>query len=173
VCFGVFELYNDRALENALDVALRMALTIPLDDISAYPKLSKAYYSFIEILFRNHGKTAFALDTNVFMQIMSTVHDGLQSNDAAICAFCANTIDHMASYYFTNQGKDKPEMINLQKVRVLTCPAPRVSLHSKLTQHCTARRRSPQSIFEFDGYTLQSASVRTASESLGRDASHA
>ena len=52
VCFGVFELYNDMALQNALDVALNMALSVPLDDVNAYPKLSKAYYSFIEILFR-------------------------------------------------------------------------------------------------------------------------
>jgi exportin-7 len=116
VCFGVFELYNDRALENALDVALRLALTVPLDDLTAYPKLSKAYYSFIEILFRNHRKTAFALDTGVFMQIMATVHDGLQSSDATISAYCANTIDHMASFYFANQGKDKVEMHNLNKV---------------------------------------------------------
>jgi exportin-7 len=115
VCFGVFELYNDRALESALDVALRMALSIPLDDVSAYPKLSKSYYSFIEVLFRNHRRTAFALDTNVFMQIMSTVHEGLQSSDASISAFCANSIDHMSSYFFTNQGKDKVEMQHLNK----------------------------------------------------------
>lgn len=118
VCFGVFDLYNDRALDSALDVALRMALTVPLDDINAYPKLSKSYYSFIEILFRNHRKTAFALDTNVFMQIMATVHDGLQSSDPTIGAYCANTIDHMASFYFSNQGKDKPEMLNLNKVSI-------------------------------------------------------
>jgi exportin-7 len=119
VCFGVFDLYNDRALDNALDVALRMALTVPLDDLNAYPKVSKAYYSFIEILFRNHRKTAFALDTGVFMQIMTTVHDGLQSSDPTISAFCANTIDHMASFCFANQGKDKAEMLALQKVRVI------------------------------------------------------
>lgn len=117
VCFGVFDLYNDRALDNALDVALRLALTVPLDDINAYPKLSKAYYSFIEIMFRNHRKPAFALETTVFMQIMSTVHDGLQSSDATISAYCANTIDHMASYYFSNLGKEKIEMHNLNKVR--------------------------------------------------------
>lgn len=117
VCFGVFELYNDRALENALDVALQMALSVPMDDVNSYPKLSKAYFSFIEILFRNHQKTAFALDTNVFMQIMATVHDGLQSSDATISAFCANTIDHMATFYFNNSGKEKAEMMNLTKVR--------------------------------------------------------
>jgi exportin-7 len=150
VCFGVFELYNDRALDNSLDVALSMVLSVPMDDISAYPKLSKAYYSFIEILFRNHKKTVFALDTNVFMQIMATVHDGLQSSDATISSFCANAIDHMTTYYFENQGKDRVEMHSLSKVsrsdfviafnchespdRLLT-----VSLLSRLLQHLAAQ----------------------------------
>ena len=122
VCFGVFDLYNDPALDSALDVALRLVLTVPLDDINAYPKLSKSYYSFVEILFRNHRKPAFALETTVFMQIMSTVHDGLQSSDTTISAFSANTIDHMATYYFTNLGSDKIEMRNLNKVsHVFVC----------------------------------------------------
>eukprot|EP00429_Kryptoperidinium_foliaceum_P009915 CAMPEP_0176004324 /NCGR_PEP_ID=MMETSP0120_2-20121206/1634_1 /TAXON_ID=160619 /ORGANISM="Kryptoperidinium foliaceum, Strain CCMP 1326" /LENGTH=1115 /DNA_ID=CAMNT_0017337001 /DNA_START=172 /DNA_END=3520 /DNA_ORIENTATION=+ len=115
VCFGVFELYNDKALENVLEVALQMALSVPLDDIAAYPKLSKAYYSFIEILFRSHKKTVFQLDTSIFMQIMTTVHDGLQSSDATISSFCANAIDHLTTYYFNNQGKDKLEMHALSK----------------------------------------------------------
>lgn len=119
VCFGVFELYNDRALENALDVALQMALSVPMDDINAYPKLSKAYYSFVEILFRSHKKTVFALDTTVFMQLMTTVHDGLQATDATISSFCANTVDHLTTYYFNNNGKDKVPMHNLNKV----CPS--------------------------------------------------
>jgi exportin-7 len=117
VCFGVFDLYNDRALESALDVALRLALTVPLDDINSYPKLSKAYYSFIEIMFRNHRKPAFALEPTVFMEIISTVHDGLQSSDPTISAHCANAIDHIASFYFTNKGKDKVEVANLNAVR--------------------------------------------------------
>lgn len=116
VCFGVFELYNDKALENALEIALKMALSVPMDDINAYPKLSKAYYSFVEILFRSHKKTVFQLDTNVFMQIMTTVHDGLQSSDATISSFCANAVDHFTTYYFNNQGKEKVEMHNLNKV---------------------------------------------------------
>ncbi|CAJ1968904.1 unnamed protein product [Cylindrotheca closterium] len=115
VCFGVFELYNDRALESALDVALQMVLSVPMEDINAYPKLSKAYYSFVEILFRSHRKTVFALDTSIFMQIMTTVHDGLQSSDPSISSFCANTVDHMTTYYFNNSGKDKVPMHNLNK----------------------------------------------------------
>lgn len=116
VCFGVFELYNDMSLQNSLDVALNMALSVPLDDVNAYPKLSKSYYSFIEILFRSHKKRVFALDTNIFLQIMTTVHEGLQSSDQTISSYCANTIDHLTTYYFVNQTKDKAEMRNLNKV---------------------------------------------------------
>jgi exportin-7 len=36
VNFGVFELYNDPALKDALDVALRCVLSIPLADIISY-----------------------------------------------------------------------------------------------------------------------------------------
>ena len=40
VNFGVFELYGDRALADAFDVALKMILSIPLADVLAYPKVS-------------------------------------------------------------------------------------------------------------------------------------
>ena len=36
VNFGVFELYGDRALADAPDVALKMTLSIPLADIMAF-----------------------------------------------------------------------------------------------------------------------------------------
>ncbi|PNY06418.1 exportin 7, partial [Trifolium pratense] len=38
VNFGVFELYGDRALSDALDAALKMTLSIPMSDILAYRK---------------------------------------------------------------------------------------------------------------------------------------
>lgn len=115
VCFGVFALYNDPALENALDISLKMALSISLEHVIAYPKLSKSVFGFIEIIFRNHIKTTMALDTSVFMQLMNAVHEGLQSSDAQISSMCANSIDHLATFYYENSGKDKPEVHNLNK----------------------------------------------------------
>mmetsp|Transcript_11656 Transcript_11656/g.18039 ORF Transcript_11656/g.18039 Transcript_11656/m.18039 type:complete len:1117 (+) Transcript_11656:131-3481(+) len=115
VCFGVFQLYNDPALDSALDVTLQMALSVPLDDIVAYPKLSKAFYGFVENLFRSHKRTVMALDTSVFMQLMTAVHEGLQSSDATLSSLCANTIDHLATFYFSENGKDKTEVHNFNK----------------------------------------------------------
>jgi exportin-7 len=122
VCFGVFGLYNDPALENSLDVSLQMALSVPLEDIVAYTKLSKAFYGLIEILFRNHIQAVMALETNVFMQLMTAVHEGLQSSDATLCSQCANTIDHLATFYFTYNGKEKPAVHNLNKARLSLTP---------------------------------------------------
>ena len=120
VCFGVFALYNDPALDNALDVSFQMILSVSVDDVIAYPKLSKAYFGFVEIFFRNHLKGVLALETNVLMQLMNAVHEGLQASDPTLSSLCANAIDHFATFYFENSGKDKPEVHNLNKVSRLS-----------------------------------------------------
>lgn len=38
--FGVFELYGDRALADALDISIKMILSIPLTDLLAYQKVA-------------------------------------------------------------------------------------------------------------------------------------
>lgn len=113
VCFGVFTLYNDPCLDNALDVALQMILSVPMEDVFAYPKLSKSYFGFIEIFFRNHIKSVLALDTGLLMQLMNSVHEGVQDSDPQLSSLCANAIDHLATFYFENMGKDKIEVHNL------------------------------------------------------------
>jgi exportin-7 len=45
VNFGVFELYGDRALADALDVALKMTLSIPLADIMAFRKVKLCLFA--------------------------------------------------------------------------------------------------------------------------------
>lgn len=84
VNFGVFGLYNDQALQNALDVSLQMCLQIPLSDVIAYVKLSRAYFSFVEILFRNHLDVLSGLDSSVFIQLIKTNVEGLQSSGKSI-----------------------------------------------------------------------------------------
>ena len=91
VNFGVFNLYNDKALQNALDVSLQLCLQIPLSDILAYMKLSKAYYAYLEVLYRNHLDVLSGLDSAVFIQLVKTIHEGLQSSGTPLLfsLFCA------------------------------------------------------------------------------------
>jgi hypothetical protein len=49
VNFGVFELYGDRALSDALDIALKMTLSIPLADILAFRKVCRISWLLVTL----------------------------------------------------------------------------------------------------------------------------
>ena len=81
-----------QALQNALDVSLQLCLQIPLADIIAYVKLSKAYFGFLEVLFRNHLDVLSGLDSPIFLQLVKSNHEGLQSAGKLyiVCCFPLN-----------------------------------------------------------------------------------
>ena len=83
--------YHIQALQNALDVSLQLCLQIPLADIIAYVKLSKAYFGFLEVLFRNHLDVLSGLDSPIFLQLVKSNHEGLQSA-GELCIVCYFTL---------------------------------------------------------------------------------
>jgi exportin-7 len=80
VNFGVFALYDDKALQNAMDVSLQLCLQIPTEDVMTYMKLSRAYFGYLEVLFSHHLDVMCGLDSAVFNRLVKTVHEGLQSS---------------------------------------------------------------------------------------------
>jgi exportin-7 len=78
-------------------------------------KLSKAFYSFLEVLFKSHLNVLAKLDSPVFIQLVKMTHEGLQSSELAVSANSATTIDHIATYMFLNQRKAKETVVNIQK----------------------------------------------------------
>ncbi len=108
VNFGVFSLYNDACLQNSLDVALQILLQIPIEDVMTYMKLSKAYYGVLEIFFRQHLDVLSGLSAPIFLQLVKANHEGLQSNELTVMTQCASAIDHLATYIFLNQARQKP-----------------------------------------------------------------
>lgn len=107
VNFGVFQLYSDKSLENALEVALQLVLSIPHEDLMHYPKVKNAYFFFVEILFRNQLASVVALDDSIFRQLVHSLHEGMNSYDLAIAAQCATAVDHVASLYFHEMKKKR------------------------------------------------------------------
>ncbi|XP_057979994.1 uncharacterized protein LOC131165875 isoform X2 [Malania oleifera] len=125
VNFGVFELYGDRALADALDIALKMTLSIPLADLLAYRKLTRAYFAFLEVLFNSHIIFILNLDTNTFMHIVGSLESGLKGLDTNISSQCASAVDSLASFYFNNitlgEAPTSPAAINLAR-HIVDCP---------------------------------------------------
>uniref|UniRef100_A0A6N2M9Y3 Importin N-terminal domain-containing protein n=1 Tax=Salix viminalis TaxID=40686 RepID=A0A6N2M9Y3_SALVM len=125
VNFGVFELYGDRALSDALDIALKMTLSIPLADILAFRKLTRAYFAFVEVLCSSHIVFVLNLDTNTFMHIVGSLESGLKGLDTNISSQCASAVDNLAAYYFNNitigEAPTSPAAINLAR-HIADCP---------------------------------------------------
>ena len=115
VNFGVFSLYDDPALQDVLEVTLQMCLRIPMADVLHYVKLSKAFYSFLEVLFKSHLDALSLLGSDIFIQLIKMNLEGLQSSDLAVSANSATTIDHIATYMFLNRRKQKPTVLQIQQ----------------------------------------------------------
>lgn len=104
VNFGVFRLYGDDALDNALQTFIKLLLSIPHSDLLVksvnnqhqncvlqhsdwliffflflqdYPKLSQSYYSLLEVLTQDHMNFIASLEPHVVMYILSSISEGL------------------------------------------------------------------------------------------------
>ncbi|GLT62173.1 hypothetical protein SLA2020_348300 [Shorea laevis] len=125
VNFGVFELYGDRALSDALDIALKMTLSIPLADILAFRKLTRAYFAFLEVLFNSHIVFILNMDTNTFRHIVGSLESGLKGLDTNISSQCASAVDNLAAFYFNNiamgEAPTSSAAINLAR-HIAECP---------------------------------------------------
>ncbi|KAH9161707.1 hypothetical protein LEN26_001316 [Aphanomyces euteiches] len=111
VNFGVFKLYNDVAWDQALEISLQLALSIPLDELMTYPKVKNAYFYFLEILFRNQIVSVVSLDSTIFSQLVQSLHEGVNSYDLAIAAQCATAVDHLATLYYHETKKKKDSQV--------------------------------------------------------------
>ncbi|KAH0730079.1 hypothetical protein KY289_001267 [Solanum tuberosum] len=125
VNFGVFEIYGDRALADAFDIAMRMTLSIPLADILSYRKLSGAYFTFLEIMMKNQIQLILNLDSSSFTFIAGSLESGLKVLDENIKSQCASAVDNLATFYFehitTGESPTTPVALNLAQ-HLADCP---------------------------------------------------
>ncbi|XP_037051893.1 ran-binding protein 16 [Bradysia coprophila] len=100
VNFGVFKLYGDDTLDNVLNIAAKLILSIPQSDLLEYPKLSQSYYLLLECLAQDHISFLATLEPNVFLYILESISEGLTALDTTICTGCCSTLDNIVSYIF-------------------------------------------------------------------------
>lgn len=96
VNFGVFKLYGDDSLENVLNMAANMIISIPQADLiviyeltrfvnwlplyiwfQEYPKLSKSYFMLLECLAMDHITFLASLDSVILVYILESLCEGL------------------------------------------------------------------------------------------------
>ena len=100
VNFGVFELYGDPALKDALECAFAMCVSIAPADVLAFRKVGRAYFGLLEVLCASHIRSVLCTDAATFGHVAACLEAGLKCLDAAISSQCASAIDALAGYYF-------------------------------------------------------------------------
>lgn len=105
VNFGVFALYEDPALQNAMAVCFRLMLAIPIDEVLAYPKVAKAHFGLVETLCSNHPKDIAELDHVTFVRIVESLREGLQSHEVWMSSQSAAAIDNLSAFRFKQTMK--------------------------------------------------------------------
>ncbi|CAK1587578.1 unnamed protein product [Parnassius mnemosyne] len=122
--FGVFRLYGDEALDNALNMFVKLLLSIPQNDLLEYPKLSQTYYVLLERLAQDHMPFLASLQPDATLYILASVSEGLTALDTSVCTGCCATLDHIVTYLFkqlvqktsnkvTNPRQAAPETSNM------------------------------------------------------------
>lgn len=100
VNFGVFELYGDPALKDALQCSFAMCVSILPADVLAFRKVARAYFGLLEVLCGTHIRVVLCTDAATFGHIAACLEAGLKCLDVAISSQCASAIDALAGYYF-------------------------------------------------------------------------
>jgi exportin-7 len=115
VNFGVFQLYNDTALNDALEMFIKLLLSFQKNDLLIYSKLSQAYYSLLATLTADPLALGAMLEPQVFMYILSSISDGLSAVDSVISTNCCSSLDHILSYLFKMLSKQKRQQQQQQQ----------------------------------------------------------
>eukprot|EP01105_Mastigella_eilhardi_P023790 TRINITY_DN6052_c0_g1_i4.p1 TRINITY_DN6052_c0_g1~~TRINITY_DN6052_c0_g1_i4.p1 ORF type:complete len:568 (-),score=152.70 TRINITY_DN6052_c0_g1_i4:34-1737(-) len=105
VNFGVISLYHDPCLPDALTVGVKLAVSVPLQDLLAYPKVTKAYFTFIDVMCSNHANVLYSLDTPTLCSIFVALEAGLSSIEASIVSSCCTSLDHLLTLYLAAKKK--------------------------------------------------------------------
>jgi len=94
VNFGVFDLYNDPALQVAINIVLRLVLSIKLEILQSYSKITKIYYMLLEVLLKNHIEHLLQLEANILSTILMSLHEGVNLTSPLLSSFSARSLDY-------------------------------------------------------------------------------
>lgn len=81
VSFGVFDVYGDMCFREALVVVVKLVTELRAEEVLAFTRVMKAFYSLVETLCAKQPGTVLSLDTPVFLHLMAAITRGIQHVD--------------------------------------------------------------------------------------------
>ncbi|VDM45504.1 unnamed protein product [Toxocara canis] len=101
VPFGVFRLYGDTCLQDALGMFVKMFMIIPESDFHSYAKITQNFYSLLECIAQDNMCFLSNVQPEVFATILRYIQQG------AVTASCA-TLDMLLNYLYRRLTRAAP-----------------------------------------------------------------
>ncbi|ORX56804.1 hypothetical protein DM01DRAFT_1334363 [Hesseltinella vesiculosa] len=96
--FGAFWLYQDEAIDQAFQMMFQLMMSIPLDDLLNFPKLTKAYFMMVNDFTVEQLKSIPMLPMEPFLFILESCEQGIQIAEPAIRTHACATLDHILTF---------------------------------------------------------------------------
>ncbi|KAI8393567.1 armadillo-type protein [Radiomyces spectabilis] len=96
--FGVFWLYQDKCIDNVFNMMMQMLLDIPMSDLMAFPKLSRAFCYLIDELSREQLMALPTISPEAFIYLMQACEQCIESSDSTVRSHACAAVYNIASF---------------------------------------------------------------------------
>jgi exportin-7 len=129
--FGVLWLYQDKAINEALDMTIQLMLSVPIDDllvsffnimfkiialnsyyycsVQSYPKLALSFFHLLDELSREQLMSMPRISPEAFLYIIQACEQGVDSSDSLIRSHACSSIYNICSYVVKETEKAERE----------------------------------------------------------------
>ncbi|ORY39407.1 hypothetical protein BCR33DRAFT_788413 [Rhizoclosmatium globosum] len=117
VHFGVFDLYNDPALSNALEVVFQMIVSTPIPDLMSFPKLTSSFFSMLDVFSKSQLLKMTDVNPAIVEYIFRSCAEALRGSDKTNSTSACNAVENIAAFLFQQTSLNRnPPHILLQRV---------------------------------------------------------
>jgi exportin-7 len=103
--FGVFWLYQDKAINEAYNMMLQLMLNIPLDDMMNYPKLTRNFFMMLDEFSVEQMMVDPNMPPEAFLYILQACEQGVESSDNWIRTHACSAINNICTFVITETEK--------------------------------------------------------------------
>ncbi|KAI9311221.1 hypothetical protein BX666DRAFT_2032239 [Dichotomocladium elegans] len=104
--FGVFWLYQDKAIDEAFQMMFQLMVHVPLEDLMRFPKLGRSFMGMLDEFCKEQlTSLTAALEPNTFLYMMRACEQGVESTDNYVRSHACSTIDTIATFFVRESQK--------------------------------------------------------------------
>ncbi|KAF7729675.1 hypothetical protein EC973_004048 [Apophysomyces ossiformis] len=96
--FGIFWLYQDKAIDESLDMMIRLMLNIPIKDLMEFPKLARAYFTMLEEVSREQLMLLPNVTPETFLYLMQAFEQGVECTEGVVRGHACSAIYNICSF---------------------------------------------------------------------------